>query len=106
LLVAAAAVLLLHPVLASGRAGTRFEVGDSGQFTIRIYAEQVLWRLGNIEVTSGVDARFPEGLVTPYTAFNWYGDRFWVSVEVASDVRFGGGFDAAFKTVFMFGALW
>ena len=105
MLAAAAATLLPTAAMASGRAGSRVEVGLSGQFSIRIYAEEIVYRIGSLEVATGVDYRYPENWVTPYTAVNWYAKSWWASVEAAGDVPVGitpGGFRLAVS----FGLFW
>ncbi len=79
-----AALALASPALA-GRAGLRAEYGPAG-FSLRGYVEETLARLGPLEVTAGIDLRYPEAQATPYTAVIYEGEGYWLAVEVAKPV--------------------
>jgi len=98
------AATLFSGALASGRAGGRFQVGTDGRFTVRAYAEQVVFRIDGFEITAGADYRLPDSVVTPYTALNYYAETWWLSLEVASEV--GPAVPVAFRVAFSAGVIW
>ena len=96
------AALALSSTALAGRAGFRAEYGPPG-FSLRGYVEEILARLGPVEITAGVDFRLPEAQATPYTAVIYEGDGFWVVVEVAKPVP---GEASAFRFAVMGGVVW
>ena len=96
-----AALALANPALA-GRAGFRAEYGPAG-FSLRGYVEETLARFGPLEVTAGIDLRYPEVQATPYTAVIYEGEGYWLAVEVAKPVP---GELGAFRIAVMGGVVW
>ena len=84
----AIALVLASLALAAGRMGFRAEYGP--EFSVRAYAEQIVLEAGPVEVTAGLDLRYPELSATPYTALIYEADAWWVGIEVAKPVPGSG----------------
>ena len=87
-LITVALVLAANPALA-GRAGFRAEARTGG-FSLRTYLEETAMRIGPFEVTAGVDLRWPPAQATPYTAVIYYGEGYWLALELARPLPSGG----------------
>ena len=96
------AALALTSLAAAGRAGFRAEYGPAG-FSLRGYVEETLARLGPLEVTAGIDLRYPGAQATPYTAVIYEGEGYWLAIEVAKPVP---GEPEAFRFAVMGGVVW
>ena len=74
--------LLLTVALAAGRAGYRVEVGS--RFTVKVWAEEVLWQAAGLEQVAGAEVEYtPLGFrFTPYTGLGYVGNGWWVQAQV------------------------
>jgi len=95
-----ALALATSTALASGRAGWRVEVQPDG-FSLRAYAEETLFELFGFELTAGLDLRYPEAEITPYTALLYEGAGWWMGLELAKPIP-----GAAFRFAVMGGVVW
>lgn len=71
----------------TGRWGVRLEIGP---FAASGYFELVVMRVANVELGSGIMARYRDGIpfeVTPYTVLALYQPRYFVTLEASVPVR-------------------
>jgi len=67
--------------LASGRAGYRIDVGPT--FSIRVWAEEVLWQAAGFEQVAGVETWYNNGIgLYAYTGWAYVTNSFWVQVQM------------------------
>lgn len=76
-----ATILVSGLALASGRAGYRIDVAPA--FSIRLWAEEVLWRAAGLEQVIGVETWYNNGIgLYAYTGWAYVSNWFWLQLQV------------------------
>ena len=74
--------LAVPPAWAGGRAGYRLEAGQ--RFTLRLWAEQVVWSGWGLEQVAGGEVEYgPAGWYwSPYTGVGYAAEGWWVQLQL------------------------